>query len=73
MPFIEIHIKNRLDSNRSDWFQGLAIEPMSEDETRLSGDVPDRSAVYGLLASLSSLGLTLISVDVTEQNEKGPC
>ncbi len=70
MPFIVIHIKNRLDPTRSDWFQGMDIEPVSADETRLSGDVPDRSAIYGILASLSSLGLTLISVDVLEQDPK---
>ena len=67
MPFIEIHVKERLDPSRSDWFQGMKIEAISPDETRLSGEMPDRSALYGLIAALSSLGLTLISVDVADQ------
>lgn len=64
MPHIEIHFKGKLDSSWSDWFQGLTIQPVSAEETSLSGDVADNSAVYGILSTMSSLGLTLISCTV---------
>ncbi len=61
MPKIEIYCRGRLDARWSDWFQGLTIEPVAPDRTSLSGEVPDNAAVYGVLSTMSSLGLTLIS------------
>jgi ABC-2 type transport system ATP-binding protein len=64
MPYIEIHFKGSLDASWSDWFQGLLIQPISADETSLSGEVADNSAIYGVLSRMSSLGLTLISLNL---------
>jgi hypothetical protein len=69
MPYIEIHVKNNIDPSWSDWLQGMVIQPVSPQESCLSSNVPDNSAIYGILSSLGSLGLTLISVVVTEKNE----
>lgn len=65
MPFIEIHFKGRIGPNFSDWFHGLTVQIKSPDESCICGEVPDNSAIYGILSSMSSLGLTLISVSVT--------
>jgi hypothetical protein len=65
MPFLEIHIKGMLDPILTDWFQGFNCQSISSDEFCLTGEVMDDSAVYGVLSSLSSLGLTLISVSIT--------
>jgi hypothetical protein len=70
MPHIEIHFKDSIDASWSDWFQGLQIQPVSADETCLSGEVVDNSAVYGVLSRMSSLGLTLISVNLIDEKEK---
>jgi hypothetical protein len=70
MPFIEIHFKGSLDASWSDWFQGLQIQSISADETCLSGEVADNSAIYGVLSRMSSLGLALISVKLIDEKGK---
>jgi hypothetical protein len=67
MPRIEIYCRGRLDASWSDWFQGLTIESVPPDTTSLSGEVPDNAAIYGLLSTMSSLGLTLISCNVAPE------
>ena len=62
MPQVEIHIKGKIDEHWSDWFKGLMVKHVSEEETVLTGPVADQSALYGLLARLRDLGLTLLSV-----------
>jgi hypothetical protein len=72
MPRIEIHCKGRLDASWSDWFQGLAIERVAPDTTSLTGEVLDNAAIYGVLSTLSSLGLTLISCHVVHERGAEP-
>ena len=69
MPFIEIHIKGSFAPDFSDWFEGMEVLGLSPDESSLSGEVADKSALYGILSTLSSLGLSLISVSVSENDE----
>jgi hypothetical protein len=68
MPFIEIHCKGVLDTNWSDWFQGITVQPISSDEICLNSEVSDNSAIYGILSTMSSLGIMLISVSVTDND-----
>ena len=63
---VEIHIKGRIASHWSDWFEGLTITYTENDETVLTGEVLDQSALFGLLARVRDLGLALISVDSDE-------
>jgi hypothetical protein len=70
MLYIEIHVKGRPDPNLADWFQGMQVQPISPDEFCLTSQAEDNSAVYGIISSLSSLGLTLISVSVTDKIKK---
>jgi hypothetical protein len=67
MLHIEIHVKGQPDPNLADWFQGMQVQPISPEEFCLTSLAEDNSAVYGIISSLSSLGLTLISVSVTDQ------
>jgi hypothetical protein len=62
----EICIKGMLDPNWSDWFEDMQIQADVSGDTLLHGDLPDRSAVYGIITRLSSLGITLISVTCQE-------
>jgi hypothetical protein len=57
----QIHLKGALDSSWSDWFDGFSINVQGGD-TILVGVVPDQSALYGILAKINDLGLSLISV-----------
>ena len=60
--FCEIIVKGRLDSDWSEWFEGLLIAHSDEGETVLSGQVRDQAALFGVLAKVRDLGLLLISV-----------
>ena len=65
----EIHIKGKLDAHWSDWFEGLQIRSDSAGDSNLFGDLPDRSAVYGVVSRLGILGITLISVTCREETK----
>jgi hypothetical protein len=62
----EIKVPGRLDDSWSDWVEGMTITVESGDDgptiTTLTGVVADQAALQGLLSSLYSLGLPLISV-----------
>ena len=70
---IEIRIKGQIDKTWSEWFHDLHIEHSGqENETILSGLVPDQAALYGLLAKLRDIGLELISFESERvQEEQG--
>ena len=61
-----IRVEGRLDTNWSDWFNGLVIAPQADDETVLAGPVADQAALHGLLAKIRDLGLPLLSVERVE-------
>ena len=63
MPdYYEIKIKGHLDPYWSDWFAGLKLVYLEEDETLISGSLPDQAALHGLLERIRDLNLTLLSV-----------
>ena len=63
---VEIRVKGQIDAHWSSWFEGLTIEHTPEGETHITGEVTDQAALYGLLARLRDLGLSLVSVDSVE-------
>ena len=64
-----ITVEGALDSKWADWFGGLHLEPVGENQTALSGPVPDQAALHGILAKIRDLGLTLLSVRMFEGQE----
>jgi len=58
----QIRVKGNLDPKWSDWFDGFSITSQ-EDETLLTGLVPDQAALHGILSKINSLGLALVSVN----------
>lgn len=64
----EIRIKEPLADCRLEWFPTLAIIHCQGDEkpdgasTIISGSFPDQSALFGVLARIRDLNLTLLSV-----------
>jgi hypothetical protein len=66
MQSVEIRVKGHIDEHWSDWFEDLTVRHTEQDETILLGTVVDQAALYGLLAKLRNLGLSLLSVNSVE-------
>lgn len=64
MQIVEIRVKGMIDSNWSEWLEGLEIIHEREEQTLLTGQVVDQATLYGILKKLRDLGLKLILVKV---------
>jgi hypothetical protein len=62
----QIKIKGQLNSEWTDWFEGLTITLEEDGNTLLTGSVIDQAALHGLLKRVRDLGLPLISVSPFE-------
>jgi hypothetical protein len=62
----QIRIKGHLDSQWTDWFEGMTITLEDNDDTLLSGPVIDQAALHGLLKKVRNLGMPLVSVSSVE-------
>jgi hypothetical protein len=62
----EIRIKGHLDFSWSEWFDGLQIIHEPAGDTLLRGYIIDQPALYGMLARIQGLGLTLLSVNAID-------
>jgi hypothetical protein len=58
----QITVKEYLEDNRSEWFDSLTITHTQDGATTLRGAVSDQTALYGLIAKIRDLGLTLVVV-----------
>lgn len=68
MQRVEIRVKNHLDENWIELLDGFTLTHTDQGETILAGMIIDQSALYGVMAKLRDLGVTLIEVNfrVTE-------
>ncbi len=66
MRKVEIRVKGQLDKHWSEWFQGFDLSEGEGDETILRGEAQDQAALYGLIAKLRDLGITLIAVNMVD-------
>jgi hypothetical protein len=58
----EIRVQGQLDSNWSDWFNGLEVTPQKNGETLIFGPIQDQAALQGILTKIFNLRLVLLSV-----------
>ena len=69
--FYRIRIKGQLDSQWTDWFEGLIITLDDNGDTLLTGPVVDQAALHGLLKKVRDLGMPLISVCPDQSKDLG--
>lgn len=58
--FFEIRVKGHLNSDWSDWFEGLEVKLFDNGEMILYGYVVDQAALMGVLNKLNRLNMTLL-------------
>ena len=71
MQRVEIRIEGHIDKDWAEWLDNFSIAHIAEHETVLSGKIIDQAALYGLIAKLRDLGLTLLSVNCQEDHSLG--
>ena len=65
----QMRVKGHLDSDWTDWFEGLTITREDNGDTLLTGPVVDQAALHALLKKVRDLGMQLISVNPVQVNE----
>ena len=66
----QIRVKGYLEEEWSDWFDGMTVTHLENSETILTGPVADQPALFGLLFKVSSLNITLLSVNIVSVDQK---
>jgi hypothetical protein len=66
-----ITVLGQLDSEWSEWFDGMAITPIDNGETILSGPLVDQTALHGVLIKIRDLALPLLRLSRVEPERKG--
>lgn len=69
----QIAVAGRIAAERADWFDGMALTVQVTPEggalTLLSGALADQAALFGVLNRIRNLGLRLLSVNTTEEEQ----
>lgn len=66
----EVRVDSVLDDHWADWFGGLELRSDGT-QTVITGPLQDQAALYGLLAKILDLGLSLISVRRLDDDDAG--
>jgi hypothetical protein len=65
----EIRIRGHLNSNWSEYLEGLEMRWLDNGEMILSGPIVDQAALMGVLNKLNRLNLTILSIQPIEKKE----
>ena len=65
----QIRVKGHLDNTLAARFEDLKISNLEGGDAVLSGQIQDQAALQGILSRISSLGLTLISVNAVNEED----
>jgi hypothetical protein len=67
--YCRIRLKGHLDPSWQQRLGGLQIVQEPDGTSRLVGHLSDQPALYGVLATLSHLSLTLLSLECSDEAE----
>jgi hypothetical protein len=59
----EIEIQGKLDLSWNEWFPGMEFRYSSDGKTRLTGSVPDQTALHAMITRIRDLGVPLLKVE----------
>ena len=59
----EIRVEGHLQGDWRDWFGEMTLSCLPNGDLLLRGPVADQAALFGLLARIRDLGLTLLAVN----------
>ena len=65
----EIKVEGLVDGLWAEWFDGMTITYVNNVDTILVGELPDQSALHGVLERIRDLGLNLISIRRIDGNK----
>lgn len=63
-----IRLRGRLDPELASWFPELSPTHETDGNTLLRGEIPDQSALLGILFRIHNLNLQIVSVQVQEKS-----
>jgi len=69
--YVSIHIKEQLDPVWQQRLEGLQILSKEDGTSQLVGTLADQPALQGVLARISHLRLTLLSLETSETTHQG--
>jgi len=58
----QIRVQDHISESWSTWFEGMTIFREESGNTTLTGQLPDQTALHGILMKIRDLGLTLLEV-----------
>jgi len=69
-----IHLRGKLDSDLASWFPELYLNADVDNNSILLGELPDQSALLGILFRIHNLNLHILSVETqaTEMASEEP-
>ena len=64
-----VRVAGHLDPHWSAWFGAFTLTPETDGTTTLRGVVADQAELHGLLVKVRDLGVTLLSIEISEAPE----
>lgn len=58
----EIRVRGHLPPTWSEWFDGLQMTNAETGDTVLAGPIADQAALFGIIARIQALNLTLLAI-----------
>ncbi len=62
-----IRLRGKLDLELASWFPELSLTDETDEETWLVGELPDQSALLGILFRIHNLNFQILSVEMQKE------